>query len=386
MKLLSIERRFFLFQFFSYLSFGLCMTNLIPYMSELGLDITQRGFALSGCALINLLTQFLFGYLCDKYQNIKSIVILSTIMYTIGVVIFFGYPKLSIEVIIVCVSIFAGLLNTLCGLQDNWTLASGENMIQKLPLFKSGGSAGWMIGSFVSASLIAFLGYQSLSWLMLILFFLIFLIIYRIPNNQLNVAKTKINFQQLKQSLINSDYILLILSLFFMYSMVVANTTIVIDKMLALHASNLEISLKWAMGSLLEIPMYLMGYRLLKRQNAIQSLIFSALILIFQFILFYFAYTSLYIVFICILQIFTTPIILVSSKYIILTLVPKELQNSGQLIALSIYIGGSSFLIPLFNGLLIKQFSINNILLIYTIFGIISLTLLFSLKRKIDIR
>ena len=52
---------------------AIASTLLTPYLKELGFDEIQKGIILSGIAILTLFSQFISGYLCDKFKKIRDI-------------------------------------------------------------------------------------------------------------------------------------------------------------------------------------------------------------------------------------------------------------------------------------------------------------------------
>ena len=171
--------------------------------------------------------------------------------------------------------------------------------------------------------------------------------------------------------------------LFSLYAMVVANTSLVVDKMLFLEASRIEISLKWGMGAVLEIPMYLFNMHFINKYGALAMLKASVVVSALQFLLFALAQHSFLIVLICTLQVFTTPIILISSKWLIADLIPPHLSSSGQLLALSLYMGLSSLFIPLLSGVMGLNLGYSLSLALFSLFGLLAFVVCLFLEKEL---
>ena len=178
----------------------------------------------------------------------------------------------------------------------------------------------------------------------------------------------------------DKKYILLVCILFLLYSMVVANNCTVIDKMIALNATNSQISLKWSLQSLLEIPTYLAGSYLLKKYSSLNLLKLSAIMITVQFLLFALTNDSNIIIILCVFQVFSTPLILITSKRLIFEVSPKKLRSSSQLIALSIFMGGSSLIIPTVAGFLSINIGYNYTLMVLSLFGCLAYCLIVLLN------
>lgn len=179
------------------------------------------------------------------------------------------------------------------------------------------------------------------------------------------------------------QYVLLVCILFLLYSMVVANNCTVIDKMIDLNATNSQISLKWSLQSLLEIPTYLAGSYLLRKYSSLNLLKLSAIMITVQFLLFALASDSNIIIILCVFQVFSTPLILITSKTLIFEISPKKLRSSSQLIALSIFMGGgASLIIPTIAGFLSINIGYNYTLMVLSLFGCLAYSLILCLKKQ----
>lgn len=375
------EKHYFrLIQFLSYLSFGLFMTNLIPFMDKLGYDSYQRGFVLSGYALCNIILQLVLGLVSDRKNTLKWPVVASFLLFGFSVAYLFLNQPTYLPLLLIG-SLAGGLLNSLCGLEDTWIIGINDDFRAALSRIKAFGSLGWTVGSLLSVLIIRRIGYTGAGLLIFGLALTCAMVSWGRPDVEEVVDKPETKTGDLLRLFKLRNYVLLLMTLFLLYGMVVANTSLVVDKMIALKASDLEISLKWAMGSLLEIPMYLICMTLVNRWGARTMLMVSSLVSSVQFVLFGLAPTSWLIVLICLLQVFTTPVILVTSKLLISQMVPKHLQHSGQLLALSFYMGGSSLIIPLLSGSLGKALGFSPALLVFSLMGVLPMIILSFLKK-----
>ena len=116
-------------------------------------------------------------------------------------------------------------------------------------------------------------------------------------------------------------------------------------------------------------------------RNGLKLLRLSSLMLTFQFVLFALAQNPGVIIGTSILQLFSTPIILVASKMLILELAPDKLKSSSQLIALSIFTGGSSMLMPATAGFFSEHIGFNLTLICVALLGICSFLLTSPLSK-----
>ncbi len=372
---------FVVFYILSYGIFSFSSTKFTPYLSELGYSAFQRGVILSGYAAATIILQLLFGILSDRYQTMKKIIIICLCIYGISSAILFSTQNAAIAVYFVLVSLSGGLLNSCCGLYDTWVLGCHEEIRKSLSFIKAFGSIGWAIGSMAASLIISLSSYRGLGISIIVITILSLLNLTVLPDIDQVKGTNKLSVDDFKQLMENKQYVLLIIILFLMYSMVIANNCTVIDKMINLHASDAQISMKWSLQSLLEIPTYLAGAYLLAKFSGLKLLRLSSVMLIFQFVLFAWAKSPTIIIVASVLQLFSTPIILVASKILILEIAPDKLKNSSQLIALSIFTGGSSMLIPTVAGFLSERIGFNLTLSGVALLGVCAFLLTYPLKK-----
>lgn len=377
----NYKLNFVIFYILSYAIFSFASTKFTPYLSQIGYTAFQRGMILSGYAAATIVMQLAFGVLSDRYQTMKKIVIVSLCVYGVSSAVLFSTQHAAIAVYFVLVSLSGGLLNACCGLYDTWILGCGEEIRKSLSFIKAFGSIGWAVGSMAASLIIGLFSYRGLGIAIAAIALLSLLNIALLPDIDRMEEKSKVSLEDFKHLMTNGQYVLLVLILFLLYSMVIANNCTVIDKMIDLCASDAQISMKWSVQSLVEIPTYLAGAYLLSKFSGLKLLRFSSIMLTFQFALFAGASAPAVIIGASVLQLFSTPIILVASKMLILEIAPDKLKSSSQLIALSIFTGASSLIVPTVAGFFGERIGFNATLGCVMALGVCSFLLTFPLGR-----
>lgn len=124
-----------------------------------------------------------------------------------------------------------------------------------------------------------------------------------------------------------------------------------------------------------------MGGIILKRFNSYNILKISCLAITIQFILFSVSNNVRDMIILNIFQLFSTPLILISSKKIIDEISDKNIKGSSQLIAMSIFTGLSSMIVPAIAGTLTMKVGIDLTLLLEGLLGVIAFVLIYVLKK-----
>ncbi len=376
MKPVKGQHFFISFYFISYIGFAFLMTNYTPFLSSIGYDARYRGYILSGYAITTILFQLLFGIVSDRFQTIKKIVVICLGVMGIAAGLLFSNMFSYIAIHFLLIALTGGLVNACCGMYDTWLLGSNEHLKNSMSFIKAFGSIGWALGSILASRIIIQFSYLGLGVALIILVILMEINLLALSDINKIARPKETKKDDLIQLFRNRNYCLLLVVLFFMYSMVVTNNCTVVDKMLELGANNQQISMKWSLQSLLEIPTYIAGAILLKKFSSIKLLRFSSFVIVVQFIMYGLATTVGQIIMISAMQIFTTPLIMIASKMIIFDITPKHLRNSSQLIALSVFIGSSSLLIPSIAGTISVNLGYNFMLFMAAFLGVVSFLLI----------
>ncbi|MBC1483623.1 MFS transporter [Listeria sp. FSL L7-1485] len=378
------RRRFTLLYLCMYMAFSFSMTQFTPFLSKIGYDEMERGILLSSYAITTILLQIAIGFFADKFQTIKKFMFLFIIIFLVTTCVFYltDTPLLGIHLTLIAFS--GGLINTCTGLTDTWVLKSSYSVQMSFPYIKAFGSIGWAIGSVLLSFLLSTNGYFGLSIGIFLLSLLTLFFIFRLSDieKEPSLNHKKLQAADFKALIADKNYDLLILILFLLYSVIIANNITVIDKMLTLGASDIQIGYKWSVQSIFEIPAYFFGQKIMKHFSNYTLLRITAITLTTQFVLFTLASNVWAIILISCLQFLTTPILMIASKQLILQNFSAKLQSTAQLFALSIFTGVSSLIIPVIAGTLTKYTSVNMSLLLLSILPVIAFLLLRIYEKK----
>jgi MFS transporter, OHS family, lactose permease len=366
-----------------YMAFAFGMTQFTPFLSKLGYNSMQRGILLSSYAATTIILQMLFGFLSDKYHTVKKFMVVVLMVYAASAYLFYNKETQFFIYHMIVIAFSGGLINTSCGLCDTWILKSDKDLRKQFSFIKAFGSIGWAIGSIILSSIISRFGYKGVSSGILILCIISLGIMYFIKdvNKNHSITVQKVQLSDLKELILDRKYSLLVIILFFMYCVIITNNTAVVDKMLELGANDSQIGYKWSIQSVIEIPTYLFGAYFLKKYNHYFLLKVSAIALTIQFILFGMSTSITQIVILSVLQILTTPLLIITSKTLIYDLTSEKMKSTGQLLALSIFTGLSSLLVPTCAGIITRYFNVNTTLFIAASLSAISFVLINILKK-----
>ncbi|MBU3109998.1 MFS transporter [Clostridium lacusfryxellense] len=367
----------------SYVSFSFGMTQFIPFLSKIGYDSMERGILLSSLAVMTIILQMIFGFLSDKYRTVKKFMVAALVIYAVAAYLFYALETQYFVYHMIAIGFSGGLINTTCGLSDAWILSSNEYLRERLSFIKAFGSIGWALGSLIIPMIIFKFGYKGAGDGILFLCIISIVIMYFIKdvNRTHSKGKDKAGMSDIKQLIINRKYSLLVFILFLMYCAVITNNIVVVDKMLILGATNLQIGYKWSIQSVIEIPTYLFGAYFLKNINHHLLLKISATALTIQFVLFGSCNSITGIIILSGFQMLTTPLLLITSKTLIYKLTSEKMKSTGQLFALSIFTGLSSLLVPICAGTITRYSNVNITLFVAAFLSAIAFVLINGLEK-----
>lgn len=161
-----------------------------------------------------------------------------------------------------------------------------------------------------------------------------------------------------------------------------ADQYLVTEKLLELKATKTIIALKFALQALMECPIYWYSDKLIKKVSPISLLIFTSIMSGIKFFLYGIVHSVGFILCASLLQIFTHPLIVLTSKYFIQKTTPKQLQTSSQLVGFAFYFSCAGFVSPLLGHALTKIKDSSFALIVFAFFSIIPFFMSIMMKKR----
>lgn len=363
--------------FFAFFAISMVNTQMIPFLSKVGYNVVERGYILAGTAIIAIIGQFLFGYLCDRFKRTKVFFLVAYLLLVAGSFGMFMVQKQQFFYHLGVVSLMSGMVKVIMGLDETWMLEIDSENYGRL---RAWGALGLTVGSPIAGFLVRRFHYISL----LISFgivsvLLLFLIFHALDAKHEN--SEPIQMKSIKKLMTNKAYLILVLIYLLVYMIGTADQYVVIDKMLKLHAGNTLVGVKWALQSFMEVPLFLFAGVILKKWKTNTLLLFGTVMYALKFVLYGWFQIPWLIIATASLQLVTLPIIMLTSKVLIKEVTPAKLFNSAQMFAMAIFIGVSGLITPLITSYLSKSFGYDMTLYIVAAFAIVPLALILYYKR-----
>ncbi|MGX7699311.1 MFS transporter [Enterococcus mundtii] len=337
-------------------------------------------------SVTTMIFQIFIGYYSDRSKQIKKVAMVVSVLFVCFAISFYLIGKDIWLVHLILLAIAGGLSNTGATVLDNWVLSESE-MRNNLASIKAIGSLGWSV---MSVCIPVFIFNNNYQWLLVpFLFFLIsYLYIAKtVPQTPHDTKEPKeqknegFNLSDMYQLCKNGEFLCYTFLFFLLYLTIVANNTIVIDKLLLMDSGNTFVGLKWAIQGFCEIPAYLLLNHSVTKWKNERLLFISGFFLVLQFLIYATSRTPLVLLAASFLQFFTVPAFTIGSRMIISEITPKNVFSSGQLLSISVYMGLSSFVSPLLGGVLAQQLSLNQALYFFSLLPIFAFLFYYCYRK-----
>lgn len=365
-------QNFLAFFVFSYVS-----TQLIPFLKEHAFSLEQRGIVLALVAVIATIGQIVFGLLCDRYHQMKRFLLIGYLILAVSALaMVLSSGDLFAYLLLVCAMV-GGFAKIMQGLTETYLFQLDQ---QNYPKLRAAGALGFTVGAIAAGQIVSLTSFPMLAIGLLIvsvlwLFFFRKLQDVRIASNY--------SLKEIKKLFRNRRYLAFVFVFFMIYLIGNGDQYIVVDKMVALKASHDVIAIKWAVQSIMEVPLLLGANRLLKKVNAYTLLLVAVVMYGIKFFLYGFAQDPYFIIGITFLQVVTLPIVALVSKLIIEDICESSLRSSAQLFALAIFVGLSGLLTPLISSALIDWLGYDLTLYVFAAANLAPFAFLIGFRKKL---
>ena len=353
-----------------FFSQAIAYSLLITFLNALGYQPMERNLFFAVDALTGIFIQSFIGYLCDKYRTIKPFFAGAYVLFMVFTKIIYDTTEAVFWLHLFLVMGVSGLMRITSGLADSLTLETDEYCQKNYGTIRCFGSVGWAIGAPVTAKMVTSYGYCSLGWGFIVCTAILLVIVSGMKDAQKTGSET-VSFTDVKSLVVNKNYLMVVLILFLFFIVDCTQSYAIPDKIFLLNGNEQDIGNYWALAAMLELPLFIIGGRLVRRFTAEKLMVIAGAFYVIRYVL-YGLVNSVWGVFLVgALQAVTYPLLMVCSKMMVDRYTPKNLKSSGQLIAMSIYSGASSMISPLLCGALEQNYGINTMLMVIALVAVI---------------
>jgi PPP family 3-phenylpropionic acid transporter len=343
-KFASFAALFMIYFMFS----ALPMVMLTPLLSSLGYTNQEIGFLYSIGAISGIVLSTLIGKLADRYRKLKPFVISTLISAMIFTALLFNSSSASYLVFIFGVTA-ASLSRLIAGLLDSWAVESDASIRTHYGAIRAFGSIGFAIGLGFLVKFVDVYGFKAILPINLILGLVAIVLIFTTPD--VSPMKRVLEKVRLKQ-LFTPLYSMWILVFFFVFFVIGVEDMTITMKMIELNASASQIAWFFSAQALFELPIFLLGAKLMRRFGATKILIVALIAMSTKMFLFSWSGSIGTMLGLSIIQMLTFPLFMITSKHLIYDASHPSLKISGQLVGGAIYGNLSGVIAPAMIGML----------------------------------
>ncbi len=361
--------------------FSFSYSQIIPFLTDMGFTAIERGYILSLSALIGIVSQFLFGIICDKMQRTKPMLMVSLVILSVSTFITYRLNNPLFSVMLIYSALSVGFFRVTSNLLETWVYTIDEDTRQHFGVIRLFGSIGWALGAFLLGYLIKDFGYPALSLAMFPFLGLMLLLMMPLKDSDYQEASTSFNFKDVGALLRNPQFLLVILVFFWVFLVFNMDALTVIDYMILLGAGTEVIGFKWFLQALVELPLMIFGAALLIRYGLKKIVILATVTFIIRFVGIGLTDNVNLIIAFSGLQLISFPLILLSQKEAVNQQVPVHLRATGHLLMTSITSNIPVILMPLISSWAYSMMEINTFIVVAGISLIIPTLLMLNYKE-----
>ena len=134
---------YYICNFLVFAALAMVNTVMIPYMKAVGYSLMQQSVILAANALIAIIGQFLFGYLCDRHHSMKRFFLIAYVLFVAGTCLMLIREDQLFWYHLFSIALSSGLVKVVSGLNETWMLLADADHYGHL---RAAGAAGLTAG------------------------------------------------------------------------------------------------------------------------------------------------------------------------------------------------------------------------------------------------
>ncbi len=355
------------------------------YLSHRNVETTFIGTILSASNILGFIGTYALSFFCDKYKNIKWILIASLIMiFFLGVIIL---PNVSGNLLyIVVIGILGFFYVPLSCLLDTWVLTSNYYVRQYFGLIRAGSSLGYAVFAIFYGGLIEAYGwvYMFIFSAILIILILIFAMLLKdnykdnfdIQDVQEEENKEKEKKKNVFHLFKNKNIVIILIVTFLIFLPSNTINTYLFYIIKNLGGGTKEQGFVYFVQSISEIPALMLFPILIKKFKSKYLMLFASCNYLIRMILTFLAPNVTSIILIYLIQSITYAIYFPNMRHYVDKHSPRELKTTAQSFVESGGIGLSAVIGNLVGGYIIQYFSLKAMLFMCIIFSLVAVIFL----------
>ncbi|UFT99668.1 MFS transporter [Radiobacillus kanasensis] len=328
------------------------IVSFLPlYLQFKGLSGTEIGWVLAIGPLASIFAQPFWGYMSDKYQTVKKVLMICLMGLLISSVIFFQMSSLT--AILIMAAIFYFFVSPIGALGDSLAQRRSDALGISFGTIRTWGSIGFAISSLLVGEILARTGVQHMIWPYL--FFGIACLVMCLTLTDVKTEQRSIQLRDVKELIQNPPFLI-----FLFLVMFITITHRASDSFIGIYIAQLGggeglIGISWFLGVASEALVFaLAGFWFRKFHPLIFIIIAGVLYSIRWYMYAAFDDPALIVAF-QFLHGLTFGIFYLSAFQYVTRLIPENLQSTGHLVFVSVFFGLSGIIGSLGGGALIDS-------------------------------
>ncbi|RJE88543.1 MFS transporter [Paenibacillus sp. 1011MAR3C5] len=372
------------FNFFIYGALSVYSTFFALYLQKIGWSTLEIGALLAGGPIVSIVANPLWGYLSDRFRNIRLVILI--MMAGATVIMQIVFLAQSDTVIYTAMLFFFFFQMPMFSQSNSLILNAIEGTKYKFGSFRLWGSMGWAVLAAASGPIIGQIGIERLWILYTAMMLMSILFAFGLPKGESKVAvkSEKTNYRSI---FANKAFLL-----FLLLGLVLSIPNSMNQTFIALYIAELggqADMIGWAafFSSIFEIPVFLLLDRYLKRNTKTMMfcMIFVSVLFTLRWALMAGADSGLQIIFVQLLHCVTFGGFYYIGTQLTALLVPAQYRASGQAVYALIYGGVSGMAAGIIGGWLFQNMGAQSMYVsgaIMALIGVAGFAALYGMVRR----
>ncbi|MDC3416915.1 MFS transporter [Aquibacillus salsiterrae] len=335
---------------FSFHGANTIIVSFLPLLLQnRGLTGTEIGWVLAIGPLASIISQPTWGYMSDKYQTVKKILIICVIGLLITSAIFLHMSTLPL--LLVFGALFYFFVAPIGALGDSLSQRRADELGISFGTIRMWGSIGFATSSLVVGEILSAIGVDFLFWPYLALGILALIVCFNLTD--VKVSTNKLQLSDVNQLFKNRPF-----TIFLLLVMLITITHRANDSFIGIYISQLGgserlIGISWFVGVASEALVFAFAGLWFRKFHPLIFIIAAGLLYSIRWFLFAAIDHPAYIVGLQFLHGLTFGVFYLTAFQYVTRLIPKILQSTGHLVFVTVFFGISGIIGSLVGGELI---------------------------------
>lgn len=329
--------RLSLFFFLLFSSFAVTGSLMPLYLQYRGLHTGQIGFLMAMGSIVAVLGQPFFGYLSDKFQSTKKVLISVMSMTLILSTFFFSATTFyTLLFIFMFQNFFASAQGPLA---ENITINYCEKNNKNYGAIRMWGDIGSGTSAVVLGFFMGIFGMGRVGLMFQVIVMSGILLAFMLRDDRTVTETTAINFHSLSEILTNKRYIWFLILSILIYTTHRMNDSLLSVYLSTLGATETEVGIAWMIATFATTPFFILISKLLKQYRELTLILIGAIIYVLRWFLYSIVDSIHGIQLLQLMNGITFPLFMVPAMFLATRLVPKRLAATGQTLFIAVIIG-----------------------------------------------